>query len=118
MLLPRSTTIHSAGNVLPFSAHQRELLPLVSPSTAKAPTSPLCTEEVVVGLFSAMLVELEQPVDVAVDVGVRVGVLVGGGVFVGVGLGAAVGVVVRGGGVFVRVRGVVGVGAPPILVQP
>src|SRR5258706_16156792 len=99
MLLPRSTTIHSAGNVLPFSAHQRELLPLVSPSTAKAPTFPLCTEEVVVGLFSAMLVEPEQPVDVAVDVGV----LVGGGVFVGVGLGPAVGVLVGGAGVFVRV---------------
>ena len=100
--------------MLPFSAHQRELLPLVSPSTAKAPTSPLCTEEVVVGLLSAMLVEPEQPVDVAVDVGVRVGVLVGGGVFVGVGLGPAVGVLVGGAGVFVRVGVLVGAGAPPL----
>src|SRR5205809_7276874 len=114
MLLPKSTTIHSEASVLPFSVHQRELLPLALPSTAKAPTSSLCTEEVVVGLLSAMFVATEQPVEVIVDVGARVGVLVGSGVFVGVGLGPAVGVLVGGPGVIVRVGVLEGAGAAPL----
>src|SRR5688572_8565598 len=117
-LLPKSTTIHSEASVLFFSAHQR--VPVL-PSTALAPTSPLCTEEVVVGLLSAMFVAPLQPLP-GVFVAVGVGPVVG--VRVGVELGPGVGVLVGGAGVCegaavaVRVGVLVGPGAPPLSWAP